>query len=110
MIAESARPVSSVMRCAAASVSRMTCGRGRGFSLDEGVGDAGVISVIYSFLAGTSMRPSPHIEDEARLIAHPVRRPRGFPDQIDVYDADAGHARDRVLDHRRQFAGRRAIR
>jgi hypothetical protein len=35
----------------------MTCGRGRGFGLDEGVGDAGVMFVIYSFLAGTSMPP-----------------------------------------------------
>jgi hypothetical protein len=34
------------MRCAAASVSRMTCGRGRGFGFDIGVGDAGVMSVI----------------------------------------------------------------
>jgi hypothetical protein len=30
------------MRCAAASVSFMTCGRGRGFGLDAGVDVAGV--------------------------------------------------------------------
>src|SRR5882757_10217655 len=50
-ISESARLVSSVIRCAAASVSFITCGRGRGFGLETGVGEAGAMSVIYSFLA-----------------------------------------------------------
>src|SRR6266567_4947450 len=55
-------------------------------------------------------RHSPHIEDEARLVAHPIRRPRRFPYQIDVDDADAGNAGDRILHHRRQFAGGRTVR
>src|SRR5260370_20160782 len=50
-ISESARFVSSPIRCAAASVSFMTCGRGRGFGFATGVGDAGVMSVSHSFLA-----------------------------------------------------------
>ena len=33
--------------------------------------------------------PSPHVEDEARLVGHPVRRPGRIPDQIDSHDADA---------------------
>jgi hypothetical protein len=45
-ISESARLVSSVIRCAAASVSFMTCGRGRGFGLAAGVGEAGVMFVM----------------------------------------------------------------
>src|SRR5271169_1270187 len=57
-----------------------------------------------------SPNTSPHIEDEARLVAHAVRRPCRLPDQIDVDDADTGNAGDRVLHHRRQFAGRRTIR
>jgi hypothetical protein len=36
------------MRCAAASVSFITCGRGRSFGLDAGVGVAGVMSVMWS--------------------------------------------------------------
>ncbi len=33
-------------RWAAASVRRMTCGRGRGFGLADGVGEAGVMAVM----------------------------------------------------------------
>src|ERR1700730_16472989 len=54
-ISESARLVSSVIRAAAASVNFITCGRGRGFAL-AGVVDDGVISVIYSILAGHQSR------------------------------------------------------
>src|SRR5205823_14913098 len=102
-ISESARLVSSVIRCAAASVSFMTCGRGRGFGLAAGVGVAGVISVMWSIQKAKSMpaiflcNASPHIKDEARLVAHPVRRPSRLPDQIDVDHADAGNAGNRVL-------------
>ena len=42
---------------------------------------------------------SPHIEDEARLVGHPVRRPGRVPNQVDIHDADAGDTGDRVLDH-----------
>src|SRR5882757_2818888 len=116
-ISESARLVSSVIRCAAASVSFITCGRGRGFGLDTGVGEAGVMSVMWSIPKANQCRlfsreqanASPHIEDEARLVGHPVRRPRRLPDQIDVDQADAGNAGDRVLHHRRQFPRRRAV-
>jgi hypothetical protein len=48
--------VSSAIRCAAASVSFITCGRGRGFGLDAGVGELGVIFVIYSVLAAHQCR------------------------------------------------------
>src|SRR3569833_4484438 len=96
-ISESARFVSSVIRCAAASVSFITCGRGRTLGLAEGV------DVVFVMV-------SPHVEDEARLIAHPVRRPCRIPDEIDVYDADTGNAGDRVLNHLRQLSRRRAVR
>src|SRR5882724_6080469 len=115
-ISESARLVSSVMRCAAASVSFMTCGRGRG--LEAGKGEAGVMSVMWSIPAANqcqsssrkAVNASPHIEDEAGLVGHPIRRPCRFPHQIDIDDADAGYAGDGVLHHGRQFARRRAIR
>src|SRR5207247_744873 len=124
-ISESARSVSSVMRCAAASVSFMTCGRGRGFGLETGAGAAGVMSVMWSIPAAnqcpsSSRKPvkfahdlfgkpvptfpdhanaSPHIEDEAGLVGHPIRCPGRVPHQIDVDDSDAGNAGDGVLDH-----------
>src|SRR6478736_4621405 len=105
-ISESARFVSSVIRAAAASVSLMTCGRGRGFGLEAGAGEAGVMSFIWSVPAANQCRSfsvkipwnaSPHIEDEARLVAHPIRRPGRVPHQVDVDDADPGDAGDRVL-------------
>ena len=55
-ISESARLVSSVIRCAAASVSFMTCGRGRGFGLAAGAGEAGVMSVMWSIPAANQCR------------------------------------------------------
>src|SRR4030081_2846815 len=100
----------------------MTWGRGRGFGLDAGVGEAGVMSVIYSVLAADqcchfastiALNPltlSPHIQDEARLVAHPVRRPSRLPDQIDVDHADAGNAGARVLHHGRQLSRGRTVR
>src|ERR1700742_3450601 len=57
-----------------------------------------------------STNVSPHIEDEARLVAHPVRRPCRIPHQIDIDHADAGNAGDRVLHHGGELACRRAIR
>src|ERR1700712_2169364 len=96
-ISESARLVSSAIRSAAASVSFITCGRGRGFGF---TGVAGVISVIYSILAPNQCpglvpgldpaihlpsyesceedgyagrdEASPHIQNEPRLVGHPV--------------------------------------
>src|SRR5581483_12110559 len=58
----------------------------------------------------SSPHASPHVEHEARLVAHPVRRPRGLPDQVDIDHADTGNAGDRVLDLGRQFTGRRTVR
>src|SRR6185312_6975798 len=104
-ISESARLVSSVIRAAAASVSFMTCGRGRGFGFAAGVGEAGVMLAMSSFPTAnqclsssrkTVKSPhSPHIEDETRLVGHAVRRPGRVPYQIHVDDADAGNAGDR---------------
>src|SRR5882757_6423070 len=67
-ISESARLVSSAIRVAAASVSFITCGRGRGFAL-AGVVDDGVISVIYSILAGHQSR--------LEIFRHSGMRPLG---------------------------------
>src|ERR1700722_19851227 len=44
------------MRSAAASVSFMTCGRGRGFGLAAGVGEAGVMSVMCFVLTAIQWR------------------------------------------------------
>src|SRR3954468_11052711 len=95
MICESARWVSSRTRAAAASVSRITCGRGRGFGLAGAAGGAAeafdVISVMCSIpwavqghqrMLGTKCLP--HIEHEAGLVAHPVRRPGRLPDNVDL--------------------------
>src|ERR1051325_10628357 len=99
-ISESARLVSSVIRAAAASVSFITCGRGR-FGL---AGVVVVISIIYSVLAGhQSLLPSshdaasPHIQHETRLVGHAVRRPRRLPHDIDIDLAHAGNAGHRIL-------------
>src|SRR6266702_1534144 len=106
------------MRCAAASVSRITCGRGRrGLGVDAGVepDDIWVMSMMWSVaeriqyeFCKASTYASPHIEDEAGLVAHALGRPRRLPDDLDVDHADAGDAGDRVLDHGRQLAGGRA--
>src|SRR6478672_8344239 len=99
----------------------MTCGRGRRGGLAAGMGEAGVMSVMWFDPGCKSMPPilprnpktrvspklSPHIEDEARLVAHPVRRPGRLPDQVDVNDADTGNAGDGILHHGRQFSRRR---
>src|SRR3954454_8625190 len=53
---------------------------------------------------------SPHIEHEARLVGHAVRRPRRLPHDIDVDLADAGDAGHCVLHHLRHFGRRRTVR
>src|SRR5215471_13486492 len=117
-ISESARRVSCRTRCAAASVSFITCGRGRAFGLETGVGDGCVMSLMWSIpsanqcrfisrLAAYAHDASPHIQDETRLVAHPLRRPDRFPDDADIDHAHAWNACDRILDHGRQFAGSR---
>src|ERR1700712_4774743 len=103
-ISESARLVSSAIRAAAASVSFITCGRGRGFAL-AGVVEAGVISVIYSVLAGHQSRlisrkqlkpkssnASPHVENKTCLVGHAVGGPGRLPHDIDVDHTYAGNA------------------
>src|SRR5215468_8509449 len=120
-ISESARRVNSSTRCAAASVSFMTCGRGRAFGLKTGVGDACLMSLMWSIptanqcwfisrFAPYAHNASPHIQDEARLVAHPLRRPDRFPDDADIDHAHAWNACDRILHHGRQLASCRAIR
>src|SRR6184192_4256445 len=117
MISESARCVSSLTRWAAASVSSITCGRGRrGFGVDAGVepDDIWVMSIMWCVAERIQCRfckavayASPHIEDEAGLVAHAFRRPGRLPDHLNVDHADTGDAGDRVLDHGRQLAGGR---
>src|SRR6202011_1169333 len=89
-------------------------------ALETGAGEVGVMSVMWSIPRLIQCRrcsrerscsnASPHIENEACLVRHPVRRPRRIPYQIDVHDADTGNAGDRILHHLRQFAGRRTVR
>src|SRR4051795_3672596 len=118
MISDSAREVSSRIRLAAASVSRITCGRGRGFGLATGAGELVVLVMassrraMRSALAIQSSCPlmSPHVEDEAGFIAHPVRRPLRLPHDADIDNANAWDAGDCVLHHGRQLAGGRTVR
>src|SRR4051794_7464356 len=103
MISDSARSVSSRMRAAAASVSRMTCGRGRGLGLATGAVEFVVLVMVSSRRAMRSALAiqtscplvSPHVEDEAGFVAHPVRRPLRLPDDADIDNANAWNAGDR---------------
>src|ERR1700712_222310 len=71
------------------------------------------MSAMWSFLPAKlspdALTHSPHIQDEARLVGHPVRRPCRIPDQIDIHHANTGNGGDRVFDHLRQFASGRTV-
>src|SRR3984885_9249975 len=94
-ISESARLVSSWIRCAAASVSFITCGRGRGFGFAAGVGELGVMSVIYSVLAANQCCQFHSFSFEHDLVGKPAST---FPDhalsqRLTTYSEQAGPRR-----------------
>ena len=108
------------MRSAAASVSRITWGRGRGSAWSPAVGDSShVVHLVQSrsnqcrhlLQALEPAHNAHHMLSTRRASSrHPARVPWRIPHHIDLDHADAGHAGDRVLHHGRQLAGRRTIR
>src|SRR5580704_19292012 len=124
--------ITYLMRSAAASVSRITWGLGRRLAIARYLFFFALsVFTFFSFFAFVPFaRPryvgglgaarniaqeacrgsgSPHVERSARLVRHPALIPGRIPHDINLDLAHAGHARHRVLDHDRQFLGRRAI-
>src|SRR5437588_8200585 len=102
--------ITYLMRSAAASVSRITCGRGRGVAI--GFRSFSLCSLDVCYLNVGSIdrqRNSPHVEHTTCLVGHAALVPGRIPDDIDFDLADTGHARHRVLDHDRQLLRRGTI-
>src|ERR1700676_3906188 len=123
MIVFAAFAITYLMRSAAASVSRITCGLGRELAIANSffsrpsMWDGRAPSATYHMQLETfslvtlklTTFNSPHIEHGTGLVRHPALLPRRIPDDRDLDLADTGHARDRVLDHDGQFLRRRAV-
>src|SRR5262245_11426555 len=86
----SERAMRARIRAAAASVSRITWGRGRACTM---------ISVL--FLDSGLL---PHIEGDAGLIRHAAGIPRRIEHQIDLHVLDPRNRADRILDPARHVA------
>src|SRR5580704_17184409 len=84
-----------LMRSAAASVSRITWGLGRGLAIAVSFCRVPLCG-IESRRAQLTTDGSPHIEHRTGLIRHPALLPGRIPDDGDLDLADAGHARHRV--------------
>src|SRR5215208_3725617 len=101
--------ITSLMRAAAASVSRITWGRGRGSAMalsSRGGGESVPYDVIFPARDATL----PHVQRQPRLVAHAARVPGRIPDHVDLDLAHPRHAGDGILHHLRQFLRRRTIR
>src|SRR5258707_6674069 len=107
-IGRSAFPRMSLMRVAAASVSRITWGRGRGLAIFLLSPLAGVRARQTKHLChkdnnellpGKTGSPSPHVEPDPRLGRHPPRLPGPVPHDVHPGQPDAPEAGDRVLAH-----------
>src|SRR3954465_6436854 len=94
--------ITYLMRSAAASVSLITCGRGRGLAISDS-------SVALNVGSSGARRNSPHVEHGAGLVRHPARVPGRIPDDVNLDRADSGDARYRILHHDRQLLRRWAI-
>src|SRR3954454_14853315 len=94
--------ITYLMRSAAASVSLITCGRGRGLAISDS-------SVALNVGSSGARRNSPHVEHGTGLVRHPARIPGGIPDDVNLDRTNAGDARHRILHHDRQFLRRRAV-
>src|ERR1700730_9345649 len=108
MIVLAAFAITYLMRSAAASVSRITCGLGRELAIADSF-----FPSMWDAIAPSAIQPtfdSPHIEHGTGLVRHPALLPGRIPDDRDLDLADAGDARHRVLDHDGQFLRRRAVR
>src|SRR5262245_24399907 len=117
----------ALMRSAAASVSRITWGRGRALAISllpsrffqtvimsgESQDTRNALPV---YLGVTLCRrnllvapTSPHVQRGARLVRHPALIPGRIPHDIHRHRPDAGDARYRVLDHHRQLLRRGTV-
>ena len=96
----SARAMTSLMRAAAASVSRITWGRGRAVAI--GSPRYPILSSCL-YVRESNNRGSPHIEHESGLVGHPARIPRRIPHHGDLGFLHARHAGNGVFHHDRQF-------
>src|SRR3981081_4036766 len=96
-IGRSALPRMSLMRVAAASVSRMTWGRGRGLAIVRHLLSPGSRPGRRSSLTYINTNPglgrpaatSPHVEHDPGLVRHPARLPGRIPNHVDRDRADA---------------------
>src|SRR5438105_9566454 len=93
--------IKSLMRVAAVSLSRITCS----FGLAVAIASLFSPSLTHHMWSRSahSATPSPHVERHARFVGHSALVPRRIPDDVHGNFADAGHARHRILDHRRQL-------
>src|SRR6187397_1230890 len=110
VIEPSAFAITSLMRAAAASVSRITWGLGRGSAMAFILFRRAANPSAYDVVLPTPGATSPHIEREPRLVAHAARIPRRVPNHVDLDLADAGHAGDGVFHILRQILRGRTIR
>src|SRR5947209_1673280 len=112
----SAFAMMSLMRDAAASVSRITWGRGLAVAIlilstcydlwrIHDIRNAFVVYLGVVF----GRRNSPHVQRGARLVGHPALLPWWIPHDVDRHRADARNARYRILHHDRQFLRRRTV-
>src|SRR5258708_21624286 len=101
MIGLAAFAITYLMRSAAASVSRITCGLGRELAIESSF----LRPSMWDRSARSATRPtaSPHIEYRTGLVRHPALLPGRIPDHVYLDLAHARHARDRVLHHDRQL-------
>src|SRR5258707_2875325 len=110
-IGRSALPRMSLMRVAAASVSRITWGRGRGLAIFLLSPLAGVKARQTKHLChkhnnellpGKTGSSSPHVEHDPRLVRHPAPLPGRGPHDVHPDRPDARDACDLALGHDRQ--------
>src|SRR5215204_6192878 len=94
--------ITYLMRSAAASVSLITWGRGRGLAISDS-------SVALNVGSSGTRRNSPHVEHGAGLVRHAARVPRRIPDDVNLDLADTSDARHRILHHDRELLRRRAV-
>src|SRR5688572_19104958 len=105
----------ALMRSAAASVSRITWGRGRAVAMFQAVLISGESKIsetptLSIWALGSVAATSPHVQRGARLVRHPALLPRRIPHDVDGHWADARDARHRVLHHDGKLLGRRTVR
>src|SRR4029078_8133262 len=91
--------ITDLMRNAAASVSRITWGLGRGV----------VITSSSHHMEASDCR-LPHMEHKPGFVRHPAGVPRRIPNDLHLGLLHTGNARHSILDHDRQVLRRRTVR